>query len=235
MLRDAHRISWGLFPARADWLIACGSRIEGTTMSLRRRLFVGIVVALGLFVPVAGQQSKAQAPTTKDPLRFRAVLQTQGQDAGAQGVVQIVIERWSTTAERESLVALVSQSTDKRGGQDKLLKALGKITPRVGFIRTPNSLGWDLRYAYDFMQPDGTRKIVIATDKPVSFGAAVAGAESLDYPFTLIEMRMGANSKGEGRMLARSAISTKDGKIELENYGNEPIKMSEITEEAKNK
>ena len=181
-------------------------------MTLRLRLFVGIVVALGLFVPVASQQSKAQAPTTKDPLRFRAVLQTQGQDAGAQGVVQIVIERWSTTAERESLVALVSQSTDKRGGQDKLLKALGKITPRVGFIRTPNSLGWDLRYAYDFVQPDGTRKIVIATDKPVSFGAAVAGAESLDYPFTLIEMRMGANSKGEGRMLARSAISTKDGR-----------------------
>jgi len=203
-------------------------------MTVRVRFFVGIVVALSLFAPVAGQQqSKAQAPTTKDPLRFRAVLQTQGQDAGAQGVVQIVIERWSTAVEREQLVALASQSTDKRGGQDKLLKALEKVTPRIGFIRTPNSLGWDLRYAYDFPQPDGSRRIVIATDKPVSFGAAVAGAESLDYPFTLIEMRMKPGDKGEGRMLARSAINTQGGKLELENYGDEPIKLSEITEEVK--
>jgi hypothetical protein len=199
---------------------------------MRLRLLVGSVMACALLIPVAGQQP-AQEPTAKAPLRFRAILQTQGQDAGRQGVAQIVIERWSTDAERESLVALVSQSTDKRGGQDKLLKALAKITPRVGFIRTPNSLGWDLRYAYEFTQPDGTRKIVIATDKPVSFGAAVSGAESLDYPFTLLEIRMGADNKGEGRMLARSAISTKDGKIQLENYGNEPIKLSEITEEKK--
>jgi hypothetical protein len=211
-------------------------------MTSRLRLFVGFVIAFALFAPVAGQQpasqapaTKAQAPTAKDPLRFRAVLQTQGQDAGAQGVVQIVIERWSTAVEREQLVALASQSTDKSHGQDKLLKALEKVTPRVGFIRTPNSPGWDLRYAYDFPQTDGSRRIVIATDKPVSFGAAVAGAESLDYPFTLIEMRMGANDKGEGRMLARSAISTKDGKLQLENYGNEPIKLSQITEEQKKK
>jgi hypothetical protein len=204
-------------------------------MTLRLRLFAGIVVGLSLFVPVAGQQSKQPVPTKEDPLRFRAVLQTQGQDAGAMGVVQIVIERWSTVAEREQLVALVSQSTDKEGGQNKLLKALEKITPRVGYIRTPNSLGWDLRYAYDFPQTDGSRKIVIATDKPVAFAAAVSGAESLDYPFTLIEMRMKANDKGEGRMLARSAISTKDGKIQLENYGNEPIKLSEIWEEEKKK
>ena len=211
-------------------------------MTSRLRLFVGIVIALAVFAPVSGQQSapqapttKAQAPTTKDPLRFRAVLQTQGQDAGAQGAVQIVIERWSTAVEREQLVALASKATDKTHGQDPLLKALEKITPRVGFIRTPNSLGWDLRYAYDFPQTDGSRRIVIATDKPVSFGAAVAGAESLDYPFTLIEMRMKPNDKGEGRMLARTAISTKDGKIQLENYGDEPIKLSEIWEEEKKK
>jgi hypothetical protein len=204
-------------------------------MTSRLRLFVGIVLALALFAPVAGRQTASPGPTKKDPLRFRAVLQTQGQDAGAMGVVEIAIERWSTAAERESLVALASQATTKRGGQDPLLKALQKITPRVGFIRTPNSLGWELRYAYDFPQPDGTRRIVVATDKPVSFLAAASSAESLDYPFTLIEMRMGANNKGEGRMLARSAISTKDGKLQLENYGNEPIKLSEITEEEKKK
>jgi hypothetical protein len=202
-------------------------------MTLRLHFVVGIVVALALLVPVAARQVAPAGPTTKDPLRFRATLQTQGQDAGRMGVAQIVIERWTTDAERESLVKLLAGTTLKAGGQDKLLRALQQVKPRAGFIRLPNTLGWDIQYARDNVQADGTRQIVIATDKPVSFGAAVAGAESLDYPFTLIEMRMGAKDKGEGRMLARSAISVKDGRLQLENYGNEPIKLSEITQEEK--
>lgn len=149
------------------------------------------------------------------------------------GVAQIAIERWSTDAERESLVSLLSGTTLKAGGQDKLLRALQNVKPRTGFVRLPNTLGWDLRYAREQVQPDGTRRIVVATDKPVSFGAALTGAESLDYPFTFIEMRMGANNKGEGRMLARSAITVQNGHILLENYGNEPIKLTEIEQEQK--
>jgi hypothetical protein len=200
-------------------------------MTSRLHFLGGIAAALLLLVPVAAQQPASQVPTAKDPIRFRAVLQTQAQDAGLQGVVDIAIERWSTDAERQTLVSQLAGTTLKTGGQDKLLKALQNIKPRAGFIRTPNSLGWEIQYARDNVQSDGTRQIVIATDKPVSMGAALAGAESLDYPFTLIEMRMGANNKGEGRMLARSAISTKNGRLELENYGNEPIKLSEVTQE----
>jgi hypothetical protein len=202
-------------------------------MTSQRRLLVGIVAALALLVSVAAQE--LAGPSTKDPLRFRAVLQTQAQDAGLQGVVEIAIERWSTDAERQTLVSQLAGTTLKSGGQDKLLKALQNIKPRAGFIRTPNSLGWEIQYARDNVQSDGTRQIVIATDKPVSMGAAFAGAESLDYPFTLIEMHMGANNKGEGRMLARSAITTKNGRLELENYGNEPIKLSEITQQEEKK
>ena len=205
-------------------------------MKVRLHLLGGIVAALALLVPIAAQQpASLDGPTTKEPWRFRAVLQTQGQDAGLQGVAEVVIERWSSDAERKSLVDLLAGTTLKTGGQDKLLRALQNVKPRTGFIKLPNSLGWDLRYSRDNVQPDGTRQIVIATDKPVSFAAAATAAESTDYPFTILEMRMGANNKGEGRMLARSAITTKDGRLQLENYGNEPIKLSEITQEIKKK
>ena len=204
-------------------------------MTMRLRLFAGTVMAVALLVPIAGQQPAPAGPTTKDPLRFRAILQTQGQDSGLQGVAEIVIERWTTDAERQELVSLLAGTSMKTGGQDKLLHALQKVKPRTEFIRLPNSLGWDIQYARDNDQKDGTRQIVIATDRPVSFGATFAGAESTDYPFTLIEMRMGANNKGEGRMLARSAFTVKAGRLELENYGNEPVKLSEVTEEVKKK
>ena len=83
--------------------------------------------------------------------------------------------------------------------------------------------------------PDGTRQIVIATDKPVSFGAAASDSRAMDYPFTLIEMRMKPNEKGEGKMLAATSITTKNGRMELENYGQEPVRLTEITETQKKK
>ena len=84
-------------------------------------------------------------------------------------MTEIAIERWTTTEERRKLLGLVETAKHGEGGQRKLLDALQKVKPRVGYIRTPNSIGWDLRYAVENTLPDGTRQIVIATDKPVSF------------------------------------------------------------------
>lgn len=55
----------------------------------------------------------------------------------------------------------------------------------------------------------------------------------MDYPFTLVEMRMKPNEKGEGKMLAATSITTKNGRMELENYGQEPVRLTEITEKQK--
>ena len=201
--------------------------------------------ALVTMAPLSAQQPAAQAgastqagtpseePTKKNPLRFSAF--NVSMPTGMSGVTEIVIERWTTVAERTKLLGLVETAKWGEGGQRKLLNALQKVKPRVGFIRTPNSIGWDLRYAVESTMADGTRQLVIATDKPVSFGAAASDSEAMDYPFTLIEMRMKPNDKGEGKMLAATSISTKNGKLELENYGQEPVRLTSITEAQKKK
>jgi hypothetical protein len=204
------------------------------------RLAGGLAVmsaTLILGAPLAAQQAPALAgtpteqPTKKDPLRFSAF--NVSMDTGMAGVTEITIERWTTAAERTALLGLVETAKLGEGGQRKLLNALQKINPRTGFIRTPNSIGWDLRYAVEQKMDDGTRQIVVVTDKPVSFGAAAGGSQVLDYPFTLIEMRMKPNEKGEGKMLAATSISVKNGRLELENYGNEPVRLTSITEAEK--
>jgi hypothetical protein len=193
---------------------------------------VGVAVIAALVVPVVAQQPAERTPTVKDPIRFEAFAVQM--NAGASGVIEIAIERWSTDEERQTLVGLAGTATDKSGGQNTLLNALQKVTPRVGFIRTPNSLGWDLRYAKEFHLPDGTRQIVLATDKPVSFAAAYADSESLDYPFGLVEMQFPKDSnKGEGKLLSRTALSTKNGRLELELYGSEATRLTTITEKTK--
>ena len=121
----------------------------------------------------------------------------------------------------------IGARTDSRRGNVKRVPA-----PRVGYIKLPNTLGWDLKYANHDVLPDGSRRIVIVTDKPVSFFAARNQTRTMDYPFTLIEMRFPAEGdKGEGKLLNMTSISTKDGKLQLELYGQEPTRLTTITEQ----
>ena len=111
--------------------------------------------ALAIVMPLAAQQPPAspaagtptETPTKKDPLRFTAF--NVSMPTGMAGVTEIAIERWSTKAERTKLLEFVETAKYGEGGQRKLLSALQKIKPRIGFIRTPNSIGWDLRYAVE--------------------------------------------------------------------------------------
>ena len=189
-----------------------------------------VAAALVIGTPILAQQAAApQDPTAKDPIRFSAF--GVNMQAGISGEIEIAIERWTSDDERTMLLNTMGQ-----GGQNALLNALQGIKVRTGFIRTPNSLGYDLRYCRDNVLPDGSRQIVIATDKPVSFLAAATNARTMDYPFTIVEMRFAKDSlKGEGKLLAGTALSVKNGRLELENYGQEPVRLTTITQKVDKK
>ena len=209
--------------------------------------FIRTVLALSVtgvtvFTTLVGAQQAASSkpagtpsemPTKKEPLRFTAF--NVSMSTGLSGRTEISIERWTTDAERASLLALVQTATKGEKGQRELLKAVQKIKPRTGYMRTPNSIGWDLKYAVENRLPDGTRQYVVVTDKPMSFAAQASQGAAVDYPFTLIEMRFkGADKeKGEGAMLGSSSISTKNGRLELENFANENVRLTDITQEEK--
>lgn len=195
--------------------------------SYRDLLLAATAAATLAVIPVLAQE---RVPTKDDPLRFSAfAVHMQG---GMAGRVDIVIERWTTDAERQQLISLVQTSTDRPHGQDKLLNGLQDVKPRTGFFRTPNRLGWDLKYAKENKLADGGRQIVVITDKPISFFAARNQTRTMDYPFSLIEMRFPAGSnEGEGKLLAQTSLIVKDGRLEIEIYGQEPTRLTTITEE----
>lgn len=180
------------------------------------RTIVAAAVLTALAAPAAAQEPK--------PVRFTAFAVNLGSGPNA-GTVDIVLERLSSDEERANLLA-----TFIEGGQDKLLTALQKVKPRVGYIRTPNSLGYDLQYAYRIVNSDGSSRIVIGTDRRIGYWEARNQPRTMDYPFTLIEMRLDKDGNGEGRMAVGTKISrSKDGKtIELENYGISPVALKNI-------
>jgi len=186
-----------------------------------RKMIALAVVAGFLFAGPAQAQEKKEKPKR---YRFTAFAVNMGSGPKA-GVIDITLERLTTAEERDNLIAAFVE-----GGQDKLLSALQKVKPRVGFIRSPSSLGYDLQYAWRIVNSDGTSRIIIGTDRPVSFFEASRNTRTMDYPFTIIEMRLDAKGEGEGRMASGTKISkSKDGKtIELENYGISPVALNQI-------
>jgi hypothetical protein len=193
-------------------------------MSTRHSIVMAVVVAgtsLALVAPVLAQEA---APAQKLPLKLTAFAVSM--QAGISGVLDITIDRWSTDAEREMLI-----KTFVEGGQDKLLNALQDIRPRTGYLRTPNSLGYDIKYARENILPDGTRQIVIVNDRRIGFAEARNQTRTMDYPFTLIELRFPkGKNEGEGKWLVSTKLSIENKRLEIENYGQEPVRLTTVKE-----
>jgi hypothetical protein len=56
-----------------------------------------------------------------------------------------------------------------------------------------------------------------------------------DYPFTLAQILMPKEGKGQGKLAAFTKITfdKKKNAMEIENYGTEPVRLNEITVEKK--
>jgi hypothetical protein len=143
------------------------------------------------------------------------------------GRIEIVIERWSSERERDELIA-----TLKDKGSDALLRHLQKL-PRVGYIRDANgrSIGWDLHFARERKLEDGGRQIVLATDRPISAWEAMNRPRSMDYDFTVADIRFDGDGKGVGKLAVAAKVTTNDktGAIEIENFSSEPVRLTDVT------
>lgn len=186
----------------------------------RRRVAVPIFAAL---LGLAGTCLFA-AEKAKPIEKFTAFAASLG--AGRSSRVDITINRWSTDEEREMLLTTLQEF-----GPDKLLDALMKIRPPVGYMRTPNSLGYDLFFARNNPNPDGSRKVVLATNRRVAFREAANNTRSMQYQFTLIEIHLDKSGKGDGKMVPAAKVTwDKDAKkLEIENYQALPVDLLQVT------
>jgi hypothetical protein len=187
-------------------------------MHIGKRVIAAVLgIAALLAVPWAAAQ------TTGEKEEFTAIAIANNDQVTGAGTVQIRIERWSTEAEQKRLV-----DTLIKDGPQKMLTLLQDMRP-VGTIRTPDSLGYNLRYAQQARGKDGGRQIVIATDRPIGFWEARNQPRTIDYPFTVIQMQMGPDGKGKGTLSYATKIIAYNKIIELENYATAPIMLTEIT------
>jgi hypothetical protein len=184
---------------------------------LQRLVFAASAMAAALVAPplVSGQNAKESF--SGFAINMNSLPRT--------AVIDFTIERWSTDEERNQLLSIIAENKDPT---QPLLRALQKM-PKVGYIRTPQTLAWDLHYAHEFKLDEGGRRIVLATDRPIGFREARNQSRTMDYPFTIIEIRLNANDEGEGKILAGTKVFIDKNKhLVLENYGQQPVRFNEI-------
>ena len=153
---------------------------------------------------------------------------------GANQMIDITITRWSPVALRDQLLQTMLEKK-----QEGLLRELQK-QPEVGRWRFPGYLGPDpnniyrlgspLRYAMNHPGEDGGRRIVVLTDRVMGFQEVRNQPRTVDYPFTLMELRFDKSGKGEGRMLWYTQFDwdKKRNQLEIENYSSEPVRLNEL-------
>jgi hypothetical protein len=197
---------------------------------MKKAIFtVSLVIALGLAMAPLGARQ-----TSGEKLEITAfAVNMSNIGPGSSAVVEIDIDRWSTAAERENLITTMVEKKEH-----ELLKALQKM-PSHGRFSIPGLVGPDphqlrlgnpLRYAWQTPQPEGGRRIVIATDRYIGFNEARNQPRTIDYPFTLFEIRVNKAGEGEGKMAVATKISfdKKKKAIELENYSSEPVRLNNV-------
>jgi hypothetical protein len=182
-------------------------------------------MALGCLVAMTGVLPASQAAGQGVPLKLTAwAVNMSNIGTGSNAVVDITVDRWSTEEERQTLATTFIEK-----GPDKLLDALQKLK-RVGFIKLPNTLGYDLQFARETPLDEGGRRIVIATDRRIGFREAREQPRTIDYPFTLIEIRLRPDGTGEGKMslATKITLNKKTNTVELENYASEPVRLQNV-------
>jgi len=189
------------------------------------RLFGRISTVVAAVSAATALTIVTHAQTMGAPERY--VASAIDMNRGGAGTIEIAVDRWSTDVQRDKLMSVMLNK-----GPEKLLDALQDM-PRMGYFRAPGNLGWDIHFARKVPLPDGGERVVLVTDRRISFWEASRQPRSIDYPFTVIELRLNHDGEGEGKMsLATKIIADKENNIvTLENYDISPVMLTNVRRE----
>jgi hypothetical protein len=205
-------------------------------LRLRHLAFVAFVLGFAglLAAPDLGARQAQKGLELTLPLRLSAfAVNMSNIMTGKTGVIDLRITRWTTADERKKLLETIVEDNP-----NQILRELTRL-PSHGRMRVPGHtgpdphkvvLGWDLHYAWHEPLDEGGHRIMLATDRYITFQEARNQPRSIDYPFTLVEIRFNRDGEGVGKasVFTKIRFDKKKNLMELENYGSEPVRLQQV-------
>jgi len=207
------------------WLL----RASLSVMALTLLPFTGGIAAQSAPSKDRATAADHQSATSEDGERFTATaVNMAAMSSGPVTTpVSIVISRWSTDAERDTLV-----TTLREQGASAVLEKL-KDMPRAGSIAAPGSVGQEVHFARRLPGANGGERVILITDRPMGWWELTSGDRTTEYPFTLVELRIGSDGKGEGKasVATKVMVEPESNTVALENWGTQPVALQNVRRE----
>ena len=157
-------------------------------------------------------QGPGTTATREKPITIQAQAFGEAQQMGQNFGVDIIIEDYSTADDQK---ALLEAFTAKQN--EGLVNALSKMKSK-GRISVTGTLGYDVSYIRKFPQPDGTTKLRMVTNRPITIGEAWADSRSMDYSLSGVEVILSTDEKkNSGTLMPACQLKIdKEGQLQIE-------------------
>lgn len=177
----------------------------------------GIVGFMLLASPSSSAQKLAKSIT------IQAQAMGQSTQLGQTFGITLIIEEYSTEADKTALLEAFTQK-----GNEGLVNALSKMHSK-GRMSMTGTLGYEVTYIRQWPQPDGTTKIRLVTNRPISFGEAWSDSRSMDYNLSGVDIILSPDKKkNSGTLVPACQLKmNKENQLELEILQN-PWKLVNI-------
>ncbi len=187
-------------------------------MRIRTKKTLLTAIALVFVAVLAGSRTFAQdGQKLAKSIFIQAQAMGQSTQLGRTFSVNIIINEFSTADDQKALLEAFNQK-----GNEGLVNALSKMKSK-GRIAITGTLGYEVTYIRQFRQPDGSTKIRLATNRPITFGEAWSDSRSMDYNLSGLEIVASADKKhNTGTLFPACRFKLdKENHIELELLQNE--------------
>ena len=186
---------------------------------------IGMGLLMGGTVMYPAAQSNPGDKKEKEQVReaYAASAMVRAGGRSTMMTVTIHIDGFSPDAE---VLGLAETLRDQ--GSEALLKAMGKLKAK-GRLAPTGHIGTDIRVIRSRPTEKGGRRVILVTDRPITFAELRQGSRSRDYEFGIIQLDLDEHGKGEGALLAAAKIKfNDDNTIEFEHYGIDPVRLMNV-------
>ncbi len=183
-----------------------------------------VATAVGTTLVMTLGAMPAMAQKSIEQYKGNAIVQT----GGRASMVEINIYRWSSDDERNEILESIKEATEDTSLSRHVAQTL-RGQKKTGYAFLAGQQGYPLRYSREFKTDKG-RQVILATDRPVSFGEVYQHSKLGDFDVTVILLDLDDSGNGEGIISVGTEVlwNEETGKLEVTNTTSQPVKLGNV-------